>query len=321
MQKNVVLTSTAILFTLALTALTNEGLIYVSATLMAFTVIVALRYFRPGIKITRWAKANPRKAQMFITVLQMLILSFGLIVGYDLKQLGYTLSDTPGLVFASLMLIGFLSVRFFRKRDLVAIPVNLYRDRVAYTGIIVAAYAMTVIVGNRIEDKYPRSILADVLRTIDAKIFLQGVAIDEEQQSPIYADNLVATSQAPPYSAFPSLIGDEKVSNEFPVSKEEPKLSIKPGKKVEKLEKMQKRMKKRIEKWRKAFAEGATAGTVLLMILLILALCAGVCLIVAGFSGGGAVPVIFGVVVTGGAIWGIVELTKKKKANKQKPSQ
>src|SRR4030095_12172838 len=207
MQKNVVLTSAVILFTLALATLTNEGLIYLSATFMAFTVIVDLRYFRPGIKITRWAKANPRKAQMFITVLQVLILSLGLIVGYDLKQLGYTLSDTPGLVFASLMLTGFLSVRFFRKRDSIAIPVNLQRDRLAYTGIIIAAYAMTVIVGNRIEDKYPRSTLADVLRTIDAKIFLQGAAIDEEQHSPIYADNLVAANQAPLYAAFPSVFG------------------------------------------------------------------------------------------------------------------
>src|SRR5687767_8379702 len=105
MKKHLVLITTTILAGLAITAFSKEGLIYLAAVLMATAVVIALRKFRPGIRITRWAKANPRKTQMLITVLQVIILSIGLVVGYDLKQLGYKFNDGAAVVFSLIMVI------------------------------------------------------------------------------------------------------------------------------------------------------------------------------------------------------------------------
>jgi len=320
MKKHLVLITATILFSLALNAFTKEGLIYLATALMATIVIVALRNSGPRMmQVTRWAKANPRKTQVWITIVLVFLLSLGLVIGYDLMQLGYKFSDATALVFSLVMVIGFFSVPLLSKKNTITLPFTLNRYRVVYTAILVAAYALAVITGNRIEDKYPNSILTNVLASIDQKIFgpVDG-STDEEQFLLSDAGNQVTGREAAVFAAFPSTEINESPSTEPTLSKKEAKAKLKELKKAEKLEKKQKRMMKRVEKWRKMFAAGGSGASVLLIILLALGVCTGICLIVAGFSGGGAWAAVLGVAVTTACIYGIVKVSKKRREQREK---
>jgi len=320
MKKHLVLITATIVFSLALNAFTKEGLIYLATALMATIVIVALRNSGPRMmQVTRWAKANPRKTQVWITIVLVFLLSLGLVIGYDLMQLGYKFSDATALVFSLVMVIGFFSVPLLSKKNTITLPFTLNRYRVVYTAILVAAYALAVITGNRIEDKYPNSILTNVLASIDQKIFgpVDG-STDEEQFLLSDAGNQVTGREAAVFAAFPSTEINESPSTEPTLSKKEAKAKLKELKKAEKLEKKQKRMMKRVEKWRKMFAAGGSGASVLLIILLALGVCTGICLIVAGFSGGGAWAAVLGVAVTTACIYGIVKVSKKRREQREK---
>jgi len=319
MKKHLVLISVTIVFSLALTVFTKEGMIYLASALMATIVIIALR--NPGrrmMQFTRWAKANPRKTQVWITVVLVFLLSLGLAVGYDLMQLGYRFSDASALAFSLVMVVGFFSVPLFPKKNGITLPFVLNRYRLVYTCILIAAYALSVITGNRVQDKYPNSILTNVLASIDQKIFGPIEGIDEEQSLLSDAGSVTAGNEGVVFAAFPSTELNESPSGEPALSKKEAKAKLKELKKSEKLEKKQKRMMKRVEKWRKMFAAGGSGTSVLLIILLALGVCTGICLIVGGFSGGGAWAVVLGAAVTAACIYGIVKVSKKRREQREK---
>jgi hypothetical protein len=317
MKKHLVLITATIVFSLALTAFTTEGTIYLATALMATIVILALRNSGPGMmKFTRWAKANPRKTQVWITVLLLFLLSLGMVVGYDMMQLGYKFSDATAAVFSLVMVAGFFSVPLFSKKNTITLPFTLNRYRLLYTAILIAAYALAVITGNRVEDKYPNSILANALASIDQRIFGPvNNSMDDEQFLLSGAGNPVTGNEAAVFAAFPSTEISETPSTEPTLSKKEAKAKLK---ELKKAEKKQKRMMKRVEKWRKMFAAGGSGASVLLIILLVLGACTGVCLIIGGFSGGGAWAVILGVAVTTACIYGIVKVSKKRREQREK---
>jgi hypothetical protein len=320
MKKHLLLITATILISLALSAFTQEGMIYLASALMATVVIIALRNSGSRMmQFTRWAKANPRKTQLWITVLLVFLLALGMVVGYDLMQLGYKFGDTTAAVFSLVMIIGFFSVPLFSKKNTITLPFILNRYRVIYTIILIAAYALAVITGNRVQDKYPNSILVSALESIDQKIFGPvDSSTDEEQFLLSGAGNPATGSEAAVFAAFPSTEINGTSSGEPALSKKEAKAKLKELKKAEKLEKKQKRMTKRMEKWRKMFAAGGSGASVLLIILLVLGACTGVCLIIAGFSGGGAWAAVLGVAVTTACIYGIVKVSKKRRENREK---
>jgi hypothetical protein len=294
-------------------------MIYLGSALMATIVIIALR--NPGrrmMKFTRWSKANPRKTQVWITLVLVLLLSLGMVVGYDLMQLGYRFSDASGLVFSVIMIVGFFSVPLFAKTYTV-VPAVLNRQRLVYTTILIAAYALAVITGNRVQDKFPNSILTNVLASIDQKIFGPGDGIIIEEEGLLSsAGSATLQNDGLVFAAFPSTSSEKSSSNEPALSKKDAKAKLKELKKAEKLEKKQKRMMKRVEKWRKMFAAGGSGGSVVLIILLALGVCTGICLIIAGFSGGGAWAAVLGAAVTAACIYGIVKISKKRREQREK---
>ena len=319
MKKHLKLITTATLLSLALAAFSNEGMIYLATVLMAAAAIFALRKPRKGMmKVTRWAKANPRKTQILITVVLLFMLSLGVVVGYDLMQLGYKFSDATAVFFSMVMVIGFFSVPMFQKNDGITLPFVLNRHRIIYTTILVASYALAVITGNRVEDKFPDSIFANVLKSIDQRLFLQENILDDDQFLLSEAGSPVIKTEAAVFAAFTSTGFNTSSSSEPTLSKKETKAKLKALKKAEKLEKKQKRMMKRAEKWRKIFAAGGSGGSVVAIIFLALALCTGICLIIAGFSGGGAWAAVLGVAVTAASIYGIVKISKKRKEERAK---
>ena len=320
MRKNLLLFIAATVLLVIAALFINDGWIYLGTALAATFIVTTIRYFRLRfLKITRWAKENPRKTQVLITVAQILILSSGLLVGYDLKELGFQLNDTPTYVFGAILILGFLSTPFLPKRKTIAIPAAVNKDRMAYMSIILSAFVIMIITGNRVEDKFPNTVLSHTLRSIDGAMFSpHNFSDDEEDPSGLVTRDLAAIGNANSTLSFASISPSEENSVVPDIHPEkDSKESLKGSKKAQKLEKKMKRMMKKIEKLRKAFAAGASVGVILLVILLIVVCCAGICI---ALSGGGVGSVFLGLIILGLAIFGIIKLlngSKKVKEPKQ----
>ncbi len=167
MKKNIILPATIVLAIITCTMFISDGLTYLVTSLIALAIMGTIHLCRTRVlKITRWAKANPKKAQMFITVLQIALMALGIIAGYNFKKLGYELSNTTAFVFSTIIVIGFLSVPFLPKRSTIAIPKQVNKHRLAFMSIAVSSFVMMVLFGNRIGDIYPNSPITHVAEAI-----------------------------------------------------------------------------------------------------------------------------------------------------------
>lgn len=328
MKKKTILTVMIGLTIIACTLFISDGLTYLVASLMALAIMGIIQRNRSLVmKMTRWGKANPHQAQVLITVLQIAIMAIGIIAGYNFKQLGYELSNTTAFVFSSIIVLCFLYVPFLPKRRTIAIPKEVNRQRVAFMGIAVSSFVMMVLFGNRIEEKYPNSPITKVVRAIDQSIFPdnsnQYQEFNTETSPSIGSNNYEQPINNESSSAvlFASYNPNEAVTI-IPLNdiKKERKANLKADKKVKKFEKKKTRLTNLLKKHRLALAAGLGAGAILLIILLLVPLCAGICLIVSGFSGGGAGTALLGAVLAGGSIWGMIKIGKgKKQKNEEKP--
>ena len=320
MNRNVLLLIAAIVLFVVVTLFINDGWIYSATTLAALIIMSVIRYFKSWVMgLTRWAKENPRKTQVLITILQIVILSSGLLVGYDLKELGSHIGYIPTIVFGAILSWAFLSIRFLPKRNTIAIPVAVNKDRMAYMGVALSAFVLMVITGNRIEDKFPNSPISQALRSIDHAMFSQelvsndDIDLEPESGQEIQQAMLINGNESTLSFASVALTGENSIASAIHPEKKAAE-KIKSGKKAAKFERMKKRMMKRIEKLRKAFAGGVSAGVIFLVILLIIASCAGICI---ALSGGGAGSVALGIVILGLAIFGSVKLLSHNKKVKE----
>lgn len=320
MKKKIILPVVIVFAIIACTIFISDGLTYLVASLMALVIIGIFRRNSPWImKMTRWAKANPQKAQLFITGLQIALMAVGIIAGYNFKKLGYELSDTTSFVFSTIIITGFLSVPFLPKRSTIVIPREVNKNRLVYMGIALSSFVMMVITGNRIEDKFPNSFITHTLEVIDHAIFPESSTLIDEldnvAREQVNRDNYrsALADETTTMAVFASFTFNEKESiKPTTYSKKETRAKLKAEKKVNKLEKKKTRMMNRLEKYRLAFAGGLSVGAILLIILLTITLCAGICLIIGGFSGSaGLIPL--GAVIAGGSIWGIIKISKGNK--------
>ena len=322
MNKNLLLLIVTTVLLVIAALVINDGWIYSLTGFAAITIIIAIRQFHTGLlKITRWAKENPAKTQILITVAQLLVLFLGLLIGYDLKELGYHLTDTPGVIFVCVLSAGFASTRFLPKRKVIAIPGAVNKDRMAYMSIVLSAFVLMIITGNRVEDKFPNTALSGTLRSIDQAIFSPNNFSDDEQEiitalNPGRQEATLLNGNS--MLSFASIMTTEENTVTPTIHPEkETKEKIKADKKTKKFDRKKKRIMKKIEKLRKAFAAGASVGVILLVILLIVVCCAGICI---ALSGGGVGSVFLGLIILGLAIFGILKLLggpKKEKEPKQ----
>jgi hypothetical protein len=294
------------------TIIVDDGWMYAIIAMLAVTILAFIRRFSSKLlKVTRWAKENPRKTQVVIGILQILIVWLALFIGYDLKELGYQLSESTGIVCAIVMVSAFFSIRFLPKQNTIAIPAAVNKDRVAYTTIILSAFVVLVVTGNRIEDKFPNSPIGIALQSVDRSIFGDQYRIEENINFRSNHNQTSLTNTKLSTLAFASFIvvDGKSVASEIDPEKEA-KEKIKAEKEAKKLEKKMKKLMKRFEKLRKLAGAGATILTVLLVILLVMTTCAGICLIALGGTAG---TVALGAVLLAGSIFGFVKIFKKKR--------
>lgn len=317
MRKNLLFSALFIIAIIACTLFITDGLTYVVTSLMALVIMSAIKYNKSWVmKMTRWGKASPNKAQLLITVLQFMLMSLGMIGGYNFKQLGYELSDSTAFVFSTIMITGFLLVHFLPRRRTIAIPAEVNKHRIIFMSIALSSFVLMVITGNRIADMYPNSPITNTLNAIDGVIFqgnsteyadLSNVASESLSNEEYMEDLQVNTSGLAMYASYAAY-----ESKTIEPTNKEKREKLKAEKKIKRLEKKKARLINLLKNKRLALAAGIGAGAIILIILLVIPLCAGICLIISGFAGGGIGHLLLGALLTGGSIWGIVKLSKSR---------
>ena len=292
MKKIILLSVIATSLILGCAILTSDGLTYLIISLMALSIIGVVRANRSRMmKMTRWAKAKPRKAQGLIAGLQFALLGIGIFTGKNLRELGYEFTDTTAYVFIAILVIGFLSVPFRQKRGEIIIPKQLNRQRLGYLNIILSSLILTAIIGNRIEDAYPNSPVTHAIETVDQWIFTNNTEeIAGINKSPL------GQIQSERYIQRPIDISSGFAH--FVVNPAHDKDNILSRNDLKKIKKEERIAKRKIKKFRRTLAAGASVASVLLIILLVITTCAGICLVIGGL----------GAIASGGTIWGILIL-------------
>jgi hypothetical protein len=321
MKNNILLTLPATLIIITCSIWIPGGLIFLVASLMALSIILLIYGSKSRVmKITRWAKENPQKAQWLIAIVELILLGLGIITGYNLKKLGFEFSGSIAFMFSAILVVGFLSVPFRQKQYAIAIPKEINRNRIAYLGISLSSFILVCFAGNKIGDLYPNSPIIHVIETIDQAIFsdkmLSLIGTNEAMIGGILDENSneikIATASAKPIFAVMVIYDKEKIESAISGESVHP-LNIKKAKK-----KAERKAKKQLRKnLRRAFSAGSCALAVVLILLLIIVACAGICLFVGGVAGLasgapalGVVGVLSGPFIFWGAIKGIGSLAK-----------
>lgn len=316
MKKNIALPAIIVLIIITCTIFISDGLTYLVASLMALAIIGIIQYNKPAVmKMTRWAKANPKKAQLFIIVVQIVLMAMGIFAGNNFKEMGYELSNTTAYVFSAIIAIGFATVHFLPSKKTIAIPQEVNKNRLVYSGIALSSFVMMIFFGNRVGEMYPNSPITHAIRSIDRAIFADNANVNDAAMEPEYSINynqaLTDESSSQPVFASFSVSNNETIK--LPAeSKKDSKANLKAERKANKLEKKKARLMNHL-KSRMAAAGGMGVGAILLIILLVITTCAGICLLISGFGGGGAGAVIGGAAIAVGSIWGIIKIIKKNK--------
>ncbi|MFT5168503.1 MAG: hypothetical protein ACI8P3_003746, partial [Saprospiraceae bacterium] len=253
--------------------------------------------------------------------LQLTLMGLGLIAGYNLKELGFEFSNATAYIFTAIMVIGFLSVPFMPKRNTIAIPKEVNKQRLSFLSIALSLLIMMAFVGNRIGDVYPDSPITHALETIDQSIFPEEI-IEETyfNEAPIgqlqnknydqyLADKLPADAVFIVNPIYDKERMDKSISPNNITSHKKLKKAAKAKKKE--LRKAKRKLRKEFrKKLRLAAGGGMCALGILFTIILIIPLCAGFCLIIGAFGTAGATSVLGGVALLAGSIWGMVESIK-----------
>ncbi|MEO8416747.1 MAG: hypothetical protein ABI472_23985 [Ginsengibacter sp.] len=328
MKKSTILSAMMVLTGIACAILLKDGLAYLVAALMALTIIGTVNSNRSGVmKMTRWAKANPKKAQVLITMLQLALAVLGIFAGNNLKELGFEFSDTTAYIFGTIAIIGFLSVPFLPKRRAIAIPRVVNRHRSAYIGIALSSFVMMVVFGNRIANDYPNSSITHAVKAIDTAIFPDNntpANPDDEALKPEDERNYeqaLADGSPGNFAVFAVYtIPDKETITSSSLSKKEARETLKAEKKAYRLEKRKKRMMNLLIKHRLAVEAGTAILGVFLIILLVGSTCAGLCLMLGAFGDAGVGSILLGAVITAGSVWGIIATGRMlRRKNKTEP--
>ena len=311
MQKGMILRSAVIYVFLMLALVFSGGMIYLVASVMALFIFLFMQHRQKTVtKLTRWANTNARKAQVLITVLQILLLFMGLYAGFNLNRAGYQLPGSVAYIFGSLIIISFCSVPFLRRKRTIVIPREVYKNRLLFAGIALSFFIMMVFTGNRMENKYPGAGITNLFNKVDNVFFPEenDIASAEESTMPNASTGMAA------FAAFS--VTKESISNGTGIAPDT-KAELKAEKKAKKLERKKARQVKRLEK-RMAMAAALSGGAILLIVLLGITTCAGICLIIGGFGGSaGLIPL--GILVAAASIYGIVKIAQKNRSKRPIP--
>lgn len=128
--------------------------------------------------ITRWASKNPGKARYLITSVQLPLLAMSVYGGYNLSQMGYTLSDSFMYTSIALLTLGTTAMPFLPKQDKFVLPGRLNRRRLAFVSATVGGCMLAMGYGNSVGFEQHESFAGNVLSQVDQVFFDKGISSD-----------------------------------------------------------------------------------------------------------------------------------------------
>jgi hypothetical protein len=149
----------------------GNGLLYIAAALIGLASFGLTRLKRPVNSLTRWAKANPRKAQGLIAGIHLPLLGLGFMNGYNLDKLGYEVSEPALFGFGAATMTGFLFTPLIPKPNFVALSAKVNRQRLSFLGIALSSFLLMVGVGNNADRLLPNSRVIKALTAADHAVF------------------------------------------------------------------------------------------------------------------------------------------------------
>ena len=167
----------------------DQTALYAIALLMGLTTAGAVIGRRKSItKITRWAKQNPKKAQVLIAGIQVPLFAGSIISGYNLRMLGFEFSDVSMYIFGGLSALSFGSMPFLPKRENVVLQKTVNRKRMAVMGASLSSMMLLAGFGNRVYETHPASFVGQTIESVDQSLFSdnnvdQTSSIDFNNQS------------------------------------------------------------------------------------------------------------------------------------------
>jgi hypothetical protein len=162
----------------------GDRFILVATALIGLSVLAAIRLMRPVTsKLTRWAKANPKKTQGLIAGIHLPLLGMGVMNGYSLDQMGYELSDPLLYGFGAAAVAGFAAAPYVRQQDWMVLPRTVNRNRLAFLGIVLSTLMLATGFGNKLERNYQNTYLASTVRSLDQTIFATSLTTETDSDN------------------------------------------------------------------------------------------------------------------------------------------
>jgi hypothetical protein len=159
----------------------GDGILLYATALIGLSVLTAIRLMRPvTTKLTRWARANPRKTQGLIAGIHLPLLGLGVMNGYNLDQMGYVVSDPLLYGFGAAAIAGFAAAPYVRQKDWMVLPRTVNRNRLSFLGIVLSTLMLATGVGNKIERNFQDTYLASAVRSIDQTVFTSSLITDTD---------------------------------------------------------------------------------------------------------------------------------------------
>lgn len=150
----------------------DQTALYAIALLMGLTTAGAVIGRRKSItKITRWAKENPKKAQILIAGIQVPLIAGSIISGYNLRMLGFEFSDVSMYIFGGLSALSFASLPFLPKKENVVLQKTVNRKRMAVMGASLSTIMLLAGFGNRVNETHSLSFVGQTIVHVDQSIF------------------------------------------------------------------------------------------------------------------------------------------------------
>jgi len=150
----------------------DQTALYAIALLMGLTTAGAVIRMRKTItKITRWAKQNPKKAQVLIAGIQVPLIAGSIVSGYNLRMLGFEFSDVSMYIFGGLSALSFASLPFLPKSENVVLQKTVNKKRMAVMGASLSTIMLLAGFGNRVNETHPASFVGQTIESVDQSLF------------------------------------------------------------------------------------------------------------------------------------------------------
>jgi hypothetical protein len=149
----------------------NRFVGYTAAIMALFSLLLIKTQRKRVNRLSRWAKNNPKKAQGAIVGMQLPLIAWATMLGYNFHEMGFVISDWVASVAGAIMALGFLNTPFLQKKGKLTLPKKHFLNQAGYLAITLSSLAMFSHFGNHVSDKYNGTVIHNTISSVDHAMF------------------------------------------------------------------------------------------------------------------------------------------------------